>query len=172
MVSNLSRLQPRINSQVGSSPRKIYWSECMPYSYLSILNIASNPRSGLHRWNWRRIGGNSRLLVKSTCLFSTNANSDRTFPDYLDTQVLNLDGVVVNPGTLPNGTIPQYNLGITLVHEIGHWLGLLHTFQEPDGPFINFGTGCTGDGDYVYDTPAEQSPAFGCQEVLSSSTFW
>ena len=92
-------------------------------------------------------------------------NNDSSFPDSLDSRTLNLDGVVVDPGSLPNGTIPKYDLGITLVHETGHWLGLLHTFQDPDGPFIHFGTGCTGDGDFVYDTPAEESPAFGCQEV-------
>jgi len=95
------------------------------------------------------------------------ANERSSFPDYLNKQIFSLDGVVVDPGTLPNGTFPKYDLGITLVHEIGHWLGLLHTFQEPNGPFINFGTGCTGDGDYVYDTPAEKSAAFGCLEVCS-----
>lgn len=101
-----------------------------------------------------------------SCPSKAEANGNRSFPDFLSTNVLNLDGVVIDPGTLPNGTIRAYDLGITLVHEIGHWLGLLHTFQEPDGPFINFGTGCTGDGDYVYDTPAEESPSFGCQEVI------
>ncbi len=69
-----------------------------------------------------------------------------------------LDGVSVNVDALPGGRIRGYNLGDTLIHETGHWLGLLHTFQS----------GCEGQGDLVIDTPAEAEPSFACQTTRNT----
>jgi hypothetical protein len=65
-----------------------------------------------------------------------------------------MHGVVIHYGTLPGNFLTPYNLGGTLDHETGHYLGLFHTFEG----------GCTAPGDYVDDTPFEASPAFGCPE--------
>ncbi|KJZ80140.1 hypothetical protein HIM_00854 [Hirsutella minnesotensis 3608] len=67
------------------------------------------------------------------------------------------DGILLHAGTLP-GAGDFYlkemgmNQGKALTHEIGHWLGLMHTF---DG-------GCVDDFDQVGDTPASSDQTHGC----------
>jgi predicted Zn-dependent protease len=82
------------------------------------------------------------------------------YPTVVGTQYDTLDGVVLAYGTLPDALQPGisdipgfvYNLGDTGTHEVGHYLGLAHTFEGHCSPY----------NDGVDDTPAERSPDFYC----------
>merc|ERR1712228_179181 len=53
-----------------------------------------------------------------------------------------------------------FNSGGTLVHEMGHYLGLEHTFI----------CGCSASNDGVEDTNMEHGPFFGCTMVRRSAS--
>ncbi|MEV7806350.1 zinc metalloprotease [Microbispora sp. NPDC088329] len=74
-----------------------------------------------------------------------------TYPYWYDDEPV-LDGVVIDWRSVPGGPLRDFARGFTAVHEIGHWFGLLHTFEN----------GCKAPGDSVDDTPAEAYPTNGC----------
>lgn len=61
------------------------------------------------------------------------------------------DGCTNLASTVPGGK-PPFGMGLTAVHETGHWMGLMHTFSS----------GCYAPGDEVDDTPAQASSTRGC----------
>ena len=79
------------------------------------------------------------------------------------------DGIIVRAdqiGTVGIGQSSQ--MGRTLTHEIGHWLGLYHPFQPDNGQTTGCGSStittsnCANTGDWVCDTPPVSAPSFGC----------
>ena len=84
------------------------------------------------------------------------------------------DGCVIALDTLPdtNVTDPgwqRYTHGRTAVHEVGHWFGLFHVFQND--PYrlsqqdLSPPVACQNDdGDLIADTPPQFWPSHGCPE--------
>ena len=74
----------------------------------------------------------------------------------------NTDGVVVASFTVGSvlnpGTGSPYNLGRTLTHEVGHWIGLRHIWGDSGN--------CSND-DYCADTPDATTSNGGCPTVDS-----
>ncbi|GME27025.1 Peptidase M43 pregnancy-associated plasma-A [Neofusicoccum parvum] len=81
------------------------------------------------------------------CTMPSSIGSNPTAATYQN------DGCAVQAGTMPGGSVLGYNQGMTAVHETGHWMGLLHTFE---------GNSCDGPGDMIDDTRAESQSTDGC----------
>ncbi len=78
----------------------------------------------------------------------------------------NTDRVVVLHSTIgrnaPFG--PPFHMGRSATHEVGHYLGLEHTFSFGCGTIA----GCNSTGDRVCDTNRESSPTNGCPGTKNS----
>jgi Pregnancy-associated plasma protein-A/Secretion system C-terminal sorting domain/Fibronectin type III domain len=90
----------------------------------------------------------TRYLNIWICNMDSDLLGYASFPGYRSAS----DGIVINYkafGTLGTARAP-YNLGRTLVHEIGHWLNLLHLWGDE----------ICGD-DRVSDTPPQRAATYG-----------
>ncbi|MBI5836750.1 MAG: zinc metalloprotease [Candidatus Eisenbacteria bacterium] len=193
-LDDLARMN---RSEITGGTINVYWhvinngsgiangdiSDAQIASQISVLNAAYGP------WGWSFnlvsvdrttnsgwytcSGGTCETQMKSALhqgtakdlnIYSNNMGGGllgwATFPSGYS-RAPQMDGVVILYSSLPGGTAAPYDEGDTATHEIGHWMGLYHTFQG----------GCNQKkGDYVLDTPAEQSAAFGCPNGRDTCT--
>ena len=124
------------SAQIGS-PEEVAMKAALRQGGANALNIYTTDADGFLGW-------------------ATPPFYYRFFPGY--------DGVVLYWGAMPGtglaGPHPDepdgvltYDQGDTGTHEVGHWLGLDHTFAAG---------GCTHPGDKIKDTPVEAGPQFFC----------
>jgi hypothetical protein len=79
------------------------------------------------------------------------------------------DGIVLHSevvGGRHNGLLPLYDQGRTLVHEMGHYLGLLHTFEMLERKCAN----SYSSGDLIVDTPSESEEHYKCFQTYTCDT--
>jgi len=118
--------------------------------------IGGSPNKDLEAyWKQYRTGTYQTLHIWLYDQMSDGLLGIATFPD-ADKPEANkwLDGVHASGHSVPGGELTSYNLGATVIHEVGHWLGLFHVFSD-EGV-------CGGQGDMVDDTPEQSEPTYGC----------
>jgi Pregnancy-associated plasma protein-A len=159
--SGTSASQGNISTQAITDQMNVLNAAYAPWGWS--FNLISTDRTTNSTW-FTGCYGSSETAMKNalhqgtaddlniyTCSPSGGTLGYATFPSSYSSAP-SKDGVVLLYSSLPGGTAAPYNLGDTGTHEVGHWMGLYHTFQG----------GCSGSGDFVSDTPAERSAAFGC----------
>jgi hypothetical protein len=130
------------------------------------FELAGVTRTDNAQWFYGAIDGSSERPMKKALhrggfetlnVYSTTAGPYLGWaylPGLPDSQLW-LDGIVFDWESMVGTSSTyagQYDLGMTLVHEAGHWVNLEHTFYG----------GCNANGDFVDDTPAMKVPTSGC----------
>lgn len=126
------------------------------YNNTSNFDVAIKPAT---QWDFTRYLNIWTTVLNGTLLgYGTPPG---LFPD-------NQDGIVVDYrriGSYPDNPYETEARGRTCVHEVGHWLGLWHPFQ--DGCVgMNPGS-CALEGDFICDVPPVAAENFGCPNLAN-----
>jgi hypothetical protein len=117
------------------------------YAYLGYWD----PESYLNVWTLPLPGLEDVFLGKSTGPDTELPGGDLFVPG----EPFQAEGILVNAAHFGETAGPSlHNLGRTLTHEVGHYLGLLHTW----------GGGDCENNDHCGDTPAVDAPVMGCAD--------
>ena len=147
-----------------------YGNDARIFFYLATEDPAGNPTTGIEHvvndtwfndngsyWNTLNWDTNRYLNI-----YTNNASGSLGY-SYVPAQggVVGAawDGVVLLYSVVGWGSPigPPYNKGRTGTHEVGHYLGLEHTFEGGCA-----GGSCYTGGDLICDTESEATPTFGC----------
>jgi hypothetical protein len=142
---------------------------------LAKFDPSGNPTTGIIRHQFAQATWNTDTAIDNTLKPATIWDHNK----YLNIWTVNMGGTLLSQGVLAYATLPyfgtanedgivsRYNTtgttgnvmsgfrkGKTILHEAGHYLGLLHTWGTQ--------AGCGGQGDFISDTPDQYDMNFGC----------
>jgi hypothetical protein len=145
-------------------------TDCQVEFYLAEFDPDGQPTNGItfsNNTTWYNDGGNYYNTLawdpnKYLNIYTNTASGNLGYVPFLPANgsVGSLsDRVVVLWESYGEGAPigPPYNLGRTLTHEVGHYLGLNHTFNGG----CDSGS-CSNSGDLICDTSPQNSATFGC----------
>jgi hypothetical protein len=165
MNANLYQTQPDFVNRIGVSAIQFYIADKAPDGSDTIAiihkktsvksfpfnnNVKHNSTQGDSAWNT-----NKYLNIWVCAQTNPNILGYSSFPGTALMYGGN-DGTVVNINNfgLSGHQNAPYHLGRTLTHELGHYMGLYHTFEF----------GCMAEGDSIKDTPPVLSSHAGCDK--------
>lgn len=156
---------------------------------LARYNPQGNPTTGIERLQFSRATWDTENDIETALKPSTIW--DRT--KYLNIWSIRMGGALSSGGTLAYATLPfatnnqtdgviaryttigttgpllpNYTLGRTIVHEVGHWLGLFHIWGNDNGTCDN-GANQFPTSDFIDDTPDQADMYFGCPTYPQNS---
>lgn len=164
----------RYNGDAQNTPPQFPASDTGIQFCLASVDPDGNPTTGVTRYPYSGNFESNEFAVKQATrwpredylnIWSVPGLSNLGFAYLPSTSSLpnaTLDGVVVNADAFGGpgyGTFPNYDLGRTATHEVGHYLGLQHVWRN---------NGC-GLDDGIPDTPLQDDENYGCPTHPSPS---
>lgn len=129
-------------------------------TYSTLTDGGDDLVKNIIRWDTRKY---LNIWVIKRIYYGGGTNLTLGYATFPYNSVESKDGIVIRAdrvGTI--GTAVQNSKGRVLTHEVGHYLGLYHTFQG------GCGSSCSNTGDRICDTPPVKDPSYGCP--LSNNT--
>jgi len=128
-------------AKVDRTNNKTWYGNCMKHEQTMKRRLAVDPRRTLNIYS-----------CKTSNFPTTGGVLGFAYFPFMFPENSYMHGAVIHPALMPGGHPEVGVYGNIVAHEIGHYLGLYHTFQG----------GCGPNGDFVADTPAEGKPTGDC----------